>query len=97
VAKAIFLLCTHQNHGVFHVASSDYLNRVQLAEKVLSFFPDHKIEIKSLTTAELGQPAPRPLQGGLKALKFKNLYPDFQPLTIDESMRGEVQAKAVWL
>lgn len=77
VARALFLLAKDGKSGIYNIASTDFVNRVELVEQILSHFPDNKITFKSVTTAELGQPAPRPLNGGLKTEKFMSEYPDF--------------------
>lgn len=77
VARALFLLARDGKSGVYNIASTDFFNRVELVEQILSHFPDNKITFKSVTTEELGQPAPRPLNGGLKTEKFMGEYPDF--------------------
>jgi len=84
VAKALFLLARDGKSGIYNIASYDFLNRVELVEKVLSFFPRNKITFKSVTTVELGQPAARPLMGGLKTDKFMGEYPDFVFSTVND-------------
>ncbi|MBL4752813.1 MAG: SDR family oxidoreductase [Flavobacteriales bacterium] len=87
VAKALYLLARDGKSGIYNIASKDFFNRVELVEKILSFFPDHKITFESITTAELGQPAPRPLMGGLKTDKFMGEYPDFVFTTVDDYLK----------
>lgn len=84
VAKALFLLARDGKSGIYNIASHDFLNRVELVEKVLSFFPNNKITFQSVTTAELGQPAARPLMGGLRTDKFMDEYPDFVFSTVND-------------
>jgi len=86
VAKAIYLLLKDNKTGVYHLASTDYLNRVQLAQKVLSYYPGHNVKIEAIETKALNQPAPRPLQGGLKAHKFLEEYPFFSFGSVDNYM-----------
>jgi dTDP-4-dehydrorhamnose reductase len=84
IAMALYLLIKDGKTGIYNIASTDYLNRVQLAQKVLNHFPNHKAGIIAKLTSELGQPAPRPLQGGLKAAKFISEYPLFYFASVDE-------------
>jgi dTDP-4-dehydrorhamnose reductase len=84
IAKALYNLIADDKSGIYNIASTDYLNRVQLAEKVLMHFPQHRVKINSRLTSELDQPAKRPLQGGLKAAKFLAEYPDFYFSSVDE-------------
>ena len=83
VAKAVYLLLKDNKKGVYHLASTDYVNRVQLAQKVLSYYPGHSVKIEAVFTRDLNQPAPRPLQGGLKAQKFLAEYPFFSFGSVD--------------
>ncbi|MCX6352474.1 MAG: SDR family oxidoreductase [Bacteroidetes bacterium] len=78
VAAALYLLLIDNKTGIYHIAGTDFFNRVALANVVLSHFPNHKVRIESVTTAQLNQPALRPLMGGLKADKFMKEYPQFK-------------------
>lgn len=91
VAKALFLLIKDGKKGVYNIASTDYLNRIQLANKVLDRFSEHKVSIQSITTEELKQPAPRPLQGGLKSHKFLTEYPEFRFSSVDNYLEQKLK------
>jgi dTDP-4-dehydrorhamnose reductase len=78
VARATMQLIDNNIFGLFHISSTDYMNRVQLAQTVLSFYPENKLEILPIDTKTLAQAAPRPLQGGLKSAKFLKQFPDFK-------------------
>jgi len=84
IARAMFLLLRDAKSGVYNIASTDYVNRVQLALRILKYFPDATYDLFPLTTPELKQPAARPLQGGLKSEKFLRAYPDFVFSTLDD-------------
>lgn len=84
VAKALCLLIRDNKSGIYNIASTDYLNRVQLAEKVMNHFSGNQVSIIAKLTSELNQPAARPLQGGLKPAKFLSEYPYFYFSSIDE-------------
>ena len=88
VARALYLLARDKKFGIYNIASTDFLNRVELVEQILSHFPDNKITYKSVSTAELGQPAARPLKGGLITDKFMSEYPDFVFSTVDDYLKG---------
>lgn len=77
IARAMFLLVKDDKKGIYHISGSDYMNRVTLALKVLSFFPDVRYDLETLSTVQLNQPAPRPLFGGLIPFRFLSEYPDF--------------------
>jgi len=84
VARTLFLLARDTKSGIYNIASDDYLNRVELVEKIITHFPDNKISFKALTTKKLNQDAPRPLKGGLKNDKFKREYPEFVFTSVDD-------------
>lgn len=77
VAKALYLLIKDDKTGLYHLGSTDYLNRYQLATMVTNFFPSSGFSLKGLTTEELNQKAPRPLFGGFNSHKFCSEYPEF--------------------
>lgn len=84
IARCLYLLLNDQKGGVYHIAGTDYMNRVQLALNILKYFPDATYELIPLTTDKIGAPAARPLQGGLKNRKFMSEYPDFRFNTVDD-------------
>lgn len=92
VARAIYKLFSNKKSGIFHIASTDFVNRVELALKVLSYFPGVKAEIKGVLTQELGQAAARPLSGGLLATKFLAEFPDFRFSNVDDYLRNKTKS-----
>ena len=78
IAKAAYLLLRDQKTGVYNIASTDFVNRMQLANLVLKAVPGHKVELTPISTLELDPPAKRPLTGGLITAKFLSEYPDFE-------------------
>ena len=76
IAKAILVLINNKKTGIYHIASTDFLNRVQFIQKVNSYF-NNVLNINAVTTEQLNQIAPRPLLGGLIAQKFLNEFPEF--------------------
>lgn len=76
IARAMFVLLRDNKNGIYHIGSTDYMNRVQLALKVLQYFPEAEYDLIPISTAELKQPAPRPLIGGFVTMKFCTEYPD---------------------
>lgn len=87
VAKAMWLLLRDNRSGVFHIASTDFMNRVELAMTVLRHFPTAQYTLEVLTTDEMKQPAKRPLRGGLVKSRFSDLYPEFIFSTVDSFVR----------
>jgi dTDP-4-dehydrorhamnose reductase len=79
VARAMLQLLEDQKTGIYHLASTDFMNRVQLAQRVSEALGGvDTLRIAPVATAQLGQPAPRPLLGGLIAAKFLSEYPEFK-------------------
>ena len=89
IGKILCELLKDNKQGVYHLASDEYINRVELAGKVLEHYPASKIKIEPKTTKELGQAAPRPLKGGLKTDKIKSEYPGFEFSTVDDYMEDK--------
>ncbi|MFA5436712.1 MAG: sugar nucleotide-binding protein, partial [Candidatus Neomarinimicrobiota bacterium] len=89
IGRACARLIRDGKRGLYHLSAGEYLNRVQLAEKVLRYFPGNRLRIAALPTKKLGQDAPRPLKGGLKNDKFLGEYPDFQFSTLDDYLRKQ--------
>jgi len=92
IARAMYVLLRDNKSGVYHIAGTDFVNRVELAERVLHYFPDAQYEMIPISTEEMKQPAARPLMGGFIADKFKKEYPDFVYGTIDTYMQEVMQA-----
>lgn len=90
IAKAINLLLKADEQGIYNIASTDYMNRVQLALRILKYFPKASYDLIPLTTQEMNPPAARPLQGGLKSNKFLSKYPNFLFSTVDEYVSEKV-------
>ena len=87
IARCLYLLLNDDKHGIYNIASTDYMNRVQLALTILKYFEDAQYDLIPLSTPEINAPAARPLQGGLKNKKFMNEYPDFCFSTVDDYVR----------
>lgn len=88
IARAMFVLLRDGKDGVYHTGGTDYMNRVELALRVLRYFPDATYELIPLATADLQQPAARPLLGGFIHRKFSTEYPDFIFSTIDDYLHA---------
>ncbi len=84
IAAAIFLLLRDGHKGIFNCGGTDYMNRVQLALRILRYFPEASYELNAVSTASLQQPAARPLNGGFIMQKFSALYPEFLFSNLDD-------------
>jgi len=87
IARAMFLLLRDLKHSIYNIGGPEYLNRVELALKVLKYFPDAEYDMIPVTTEEMKQPAARPLLGGFITNKFISEYPEFVFGTIDSYMK----------
>ncbi|MBD78510.1 MAG: hypothetical protein CL840_06300 [Crocinitomicaceae bacterium] len=84
IARSLYLLISDNKSGIYNIASTDYVNRVQLAQKILQYFPSDKVKIVPVSTETINPPADRPLQGGLKTGKFLSEYSDFEFTNVDD-------------
>lgn len=94
IARAMFVLLRDGKHGIYHIGSTDYMNRVELALRVLSYFPSAEYDLVPLSTEELRQPAARPLLGGFVKMKFSNEYPEMLFGNIDSYMKEILSQQA---
>ena len=90
IARSLYLLLKDGKTGIYNIASTDFVNRVQLAVHVLKYFPEHKIKIEPVTTDIFNPPADRPLVGGLITKKFLAEYPNFHFTNVDDYLRKKV-------
>lgn len=90
IARAMFLLIRDGKKGVYHICSSDFMNRVELALRVLQYFPNADYDLIPMSTQELNQPAQRPLIGGFVKKKFAAEYPDFLFTNVDDYVKGKL-------
>lgn len=88
IARAMFVLLRDGKQGIYHIGGSDYMNRVELALRVISYFPGAAYDLLPVSTAELQQPAARPLLGGFVKLKFASEYPNFLFGTVDSYLQS---------
>lgn len=89
IARAMFVLLRDSKSGIYHIGGSDYMNRVELALRVISYFPGTEYELIPTNTADMKQPAARPLLGGFVKLKFATEYPDFLFGTVDTYVKSQ--------
>lgn len=87
VAKALALLIENSKKGIYNLASTDYVNRYQLASMVLKQLPENNISIRPVLTADLNQKAKRPLNGGLISSKFLSEFPSFEFSNVNDYLK----------
>ena len=69
ISEAILRIIQKKRTGIYHVGGADYCSRYEFALRIAEFFRADASNIKPVSTAELQQPAKRPLRGGLISLK----------------------------
>ena len=87
IARAMQVLLRDGKEGIYHIGSTDFMNRVQLALRVLKYFPNAQYDLIPMSTEQLAQPAKRPLIGGFVTLKFCSEYPDFSFTNVDDYLQ----------
>lgn len=89
LARALYLLLRDGKRGIYHLGGTDYMNRVELALRILKHFPQAKYQLEPISTASLNQPAARPLNGGFVRAKFCAEYPEFLFSNVDDYLSGK--------
>lgn len=72
--------------GIFNIAGSDILSRYEFVLKMCEVFGFNKNLVSKIKTADLNQPAPRPLNSGLITLKAQSEL-GFNPMDSLEALR----------
>lgn len=62
----------YRKEGIYHIGGAEFLQRYDFTLRIADFFQLDKSLITPITTAELQQPAPRPLKSGLITLKAQS-------------------------
>lgn len=98
VAEATVGLVEAGESGVFHVVGPEVLTRPEFARKIAEAFGLDAAKIESKTTDELGQGAPRPLNGGLLAPRLETVLPGvMKPLAAAlADFASKVQSDPSW-
>ncbi len=87
IARSMYLLLKDNKTGIYHIGGTDYTNRVQLALRVLQYFPGAEYDLIPMSTEDLKQPAARPLIGGFVTMKFNREYPEFLFGNVDSYLK----------
>jgi dTDP-4-dehydrorhamnose reductase len=85
LVQAISKVIEYKKYGVYNIGGKEFLSRYDFTMKIADFFYLDKSLVSPITTAELNQPAPRPLKSGLIILKAETQL-GYKPHTIDESL-----------
>ena len=76
LARATFALLEHGANGRFHACGPDMVNRLEFAQTIAGEFGLATDGIEGVLTATMGQPATRPLLGGLDSWKLGRACPE---------------------
>jgi dTDP-4-dehydrorhamnose reductase len=85
IAVAGALVCAGAS-GVFHAAGPELMSRIEFARELAEWLGLEAGLLEGVTTAELGQPAARPLASGLKTDKLRATYPELRMRGVEESL-----------
>lgn len=91
IARAMYELLLQRKTGIYHICSSDFMNRVELALKVIGYFPGASYSLEAVATEQLAQPAARPLNGGFVKQKFVKEFPEFTFTSVDNYLQSIIQ------
>jgi len=73
--------------GIFHVAGPELFNRLEFAQRIAAALGLDGSLLQGMSTAELGQTAPRPLWSGLSIEKLASMYPQLRMRSLAESLK----------
>jgi dTDP-4-dehydrorhamnose reductase len=90
LAEASVRLMERGASGVVNVAGKDTVPRTEFARALVILFGGKPERVIPVSTASLGQKAARPLRGGLRTDKLRNLLEE-TPISLEESL------KRLWL
>lgn len=91
VARALLYLIKDDKKGLYHLASTDLVNRVQFLQKI-NFYLGKRLTIVPVNSLDLNQSAKRPLRGGLLTSKFLSEYPNFEFSNMDSYLKTILQS-----
>jgi len=72
IATVIKVLIEKEALGLYHYGDKEYMNRYEFAHLIAKVFDLDASLISPISTADLKQPAPRPLKSGLKTEKIES-------------------------
>ncbi len=85
VAEAIHRLLQNEAYGVYHIASPESLSRYEFALKIADVFDLDKQLIQEITTKQLNQKAPRPVNSSFSIDKLVN-YTGWEPHNLNQCL-----------
>jgi dTDP-4-dehydrorhamnose reductase len=98
LAEMVLALVEGGGQSIYHTVGASRLSRYGFARLAASVFDLDGTLVQPITTRELAQPAPRPLNAGLVTRRFEREFPAVPVLTSREALerlRGQL-AEAGW-
>jgi dTDP-4-dehydrorhamnose reductase len=99
LAEMVLALAERPAQGVYHTVGASRLGRYEFARLVAQVFGLDPGLIQPISTAELRQPAPRPLDAGLCTDRLRREIPTVPLLTAEaalERLRAQLEAAGRW-
>jgi dTDP-4-dehydrorhamnose reductase len=87
LAEMLLALATRGAQGIYHTVGASRLSRFEFARQVAEEFGFDPAGVQPISTAELHQPAPRPLRAGLSTGKLQRDFPDVPVLDSRTALR----------
>ncbi|MDP3148850.1 MAG: dTDP-4-dehydrorhamnose reductase [Ignavibacteria bacterium] len=84
LASAIHKVIEKRKFGLYHIGGREFLSRYEFTLRIADYYNLDKSLVTPIVTAELNQPAPRPLKSGLITIKAESEF-GFKPHSIEES------------
>lgn len=72
LAEAVLRIVRRRRSGIYHVGGADRVSRIEFARRIATMFKGNADLLIPVPTAEMNQPARRPLQAGLITLKAES-------------------------
>ncbi|MCK5458214.1 MAG: SDR family oxidoreductase, partial [Melioribacteraceae bacterium] len=85
LSSAISKIIEFDKTGIYNIGGAEVLSRLDFTFKIADYFELDKNLITSIVTADLNQPAPRPLNSGLVNLKAETEL-NYHPLSIEKTL-----------
>ncbi len=85
LAEMVLALAKSNHVGIFNTAGPDVISRLELSRQIAETFGLDASLIDPVSTADLHQPAPRPLRAGLLIDKLRATFPE---LTVPTTAEG---------
>jgi len=86
LSESIFRLIENEEYGLFHVSGTERISRYNFATKIAEVFDLDASFIEKITTSELKQIAPRPMNSSFIVDKLVNRI-DWEPGDIESGLR----------